>query len=408
MQRSIPFLWIVVIILLFLNLSVVYSLNQIRLVAIGTLVKVETTLDQLANHEIVYHVQVNQPVPVQAEIPFNQIIDIPLESIFSLPNRQAADIPQNLVIPVEFNDTIHIDTEVQLNTTVPVKVKLAETSLRSYLELAKLYSSQLRSYLMLRGGVPEATLYVDRGGLEQDIEPTHLVVSSVSTPPRSHAAVVDQSDVQPAAPVFVTATPPSAAPEADTQVVVRPIIEPVEPPADVTPPPTSTRMPTQPPGENKATPTPLPTATPNPSPTATNLPPEPTADPYAALRAYVEAVSQWGDQIVLAGEDFKKTVLDFSVGNISLAEFKTEFLAFEPKVRQPIEQIKQIPPPPEAKEAHQKLTSGLDQCTQAMDLMKAWFDNPQTGTKETAAILVFSCVNQVEEAEADLRQLLDR
>jgi len=169
MQRSIPILWALVIVLLLLNLLVLDVLNLARLTAIETLGKLETMLDSLANEVIVYNVEVDQAVPLQADVPFNRTLDIPLNAVvpidetLSLPFQTPAgevtiqvpirtEVPINTVVSVDFNQTISVDTVVQLKTTLPVKIEIAKTPLADYLKQAKSDIARLRNRLALKRG----------------------------------------------------------------------------------------------------------------------------------------------------------------------------------------------------------------------------------------------------------------
>ena len=84
MQRSIPFLWGVVIILLILNLVLLSALNLARLTAIETLDRVDALLDKLSSEVIVYNVALNQPVPLKADVPFSRTMQIPLNTVIPI------------------------------------------------------------------------------------------------------------------------------------------------------------------------------------------------------------------------------------------------------------------------------------------------------------------------------------
>ena len=168
MQRSIPFLWVLVILLLIVNLLVLDVLNLARLTAIEALGKVEATLDSLANEVIVYNVEVNQAVPMKAEVPLNRTIEVPLrttvpiDQVLRVPFQTPAgeimlevpvntEVPIDMVVPVDFNQTITVDTVVELDTTLPVEIAIAKTPLAGYLAQAKADVAQLRRRLSLRG-----------------------------------------------------------------------------------------------------------------------------------------------------------------------------------------------------------------------------------------------------------------
>ncbi len=181
MQRSISFLWGLVIFLLILNLALLYGLNLARRMAIETLDQVETKLDQLASEVIVYNVEINQAVPIRADVPLNQTMQIPLNTVIPIdqelrmPVQTLAgeitvavpvkvDFPVEMVVPVEVNETINLDTVVQLNTTVPVEIDVAKTQLSDYLGQTKQYLVRLRNRLALGGEIVTGQEFVSSAG----------------------------------------------------------------------------------------------------------------------------------------------------------------------------------------------------------------------------------------------------
>ncbi len=185
MQRSIRFLWGLVIILLLLNLALLYGLNLARLTALESLNKVETTLDKLAHEVIVYNIELNQALPVKAEVPLNQTLEIPLNTVIpidqelTVPFQTGAgeieidmplkmDFPVDMVVPVAFNETINVDTTIQLSTTVPVEIAIARTALADYLEKARLDIVQLKSRLTLQREVTTVEEAAAAAGLDDE------------------------------------------------------------------------------------------------------------------------------------------------------------------------------------------------------------------------------------------------
>jgi hypothetical protein len=148
------------------------------------------------------------------------------------------------------------------------------------------------------------------------------------------------------------------------------------------------------------------------SPSVTSEPPEEPPQTSndgerSALLAYAEAVTDLGEKIAEAAEEFGKAAIAYRNGEITLAEFQNKFSSFGPKVKGLIQEIGGLSPPSEAEAIHKKFTNGLDQCGEAVDLMEDWFDTHDSGTKEAAALLVASCINQVETAGDELEALVN-
>lgn len=172
-RLSIALLWGVVISLFILNLALLYALNLARLTAVEALGQAETTLDRLAQEVVVYDVRVNQAVPMKADIPFNQKMDIPIKTVIPIDQEMKlpfktpageimldvpikADFPIDTVVPLDFNQTVKVDTVVQLDTTVPIEIAVAKTPLVNYLKQAKLNVTQLKNRLSFQGEVAAA------------------------------------------------------------------------------------------------------------------------------------------------------------------------------------------------------------------------------------------------------------
>jgi hypothetical protein len=132
---------------------------------------------------------------------------------------------------------------------------------------------------------------------------------------------------------------------------------------------------------------------------------EDTTDPdggQAALLEYAESVANLGDRITDLGEEFSEAALAFQDGELTLEEFRDEFSSFKSNVQDPIADIGQLTPPSQAADIHDRLESGLDKCDQAIDLMDAWFDTPNTDLKLKTALLVGQCLEEVDKAKNEL------
>jgi hypothetical protein len=233
MQRSIPILWGLVIALLILNLLLLYTLNLARLTAIETLSQVETTLDSLANEVIVYNIEVNQAVPMKADVPLDRTMEIPLKTVipidqvltvpFQTPAGEVVldvpvktDFPIDIVVPVNFDQTINVDSVVQLETTLPVEIDIAQTPLAGYLRQAKLDIAKLRSRLALQGKatVMEETAAVATSDLEAGVEPASTSTGDTQSQAVSVEAVVTEVAPKPDTSHLSQASvpPPSSTP----------------------------------------------------------------------------------------------------------------------------------------------------------------------------------------------------
>ena len=126
----------------------------------------------------------------------------------------------------------------------------------------------------------------------------------------------------------------------------------------------------------------------------------------AALLAYAETIARLGDRITASGEEFGDIALAFRAGDLTLAEFEARFSSFASTIRALIVEAETLSPPETAAAIHRELTNGLDKCNQGLDYMEEWFDNPNSETKETTALLVAECINEVSRTAAELESLV--
>jgi len=148
-------------------------------------------------------------IPVKAVIPIDQMLTVPLQTPAG---EIVLDVPLNTefsidsVVPVDVEQTISVESVVQLNTTIPIEIDIAQTRLAGYLKQAKLDIVRLRSRLALQR---EATMTDETAAIAATDAETR--VDSALTPPgdtQSQAVSVE-------AVVIATATPEMAA-QSDT------------------------------------------------------------------------------------------------------------------------------------------------------------------------------------------------
>jgi len=116
-----------------------------------------TELEAFQKSTLRFDFQVNEAVPIQAEIPFRDALEAPIHT--TIPIRQAVDttvtvdlpqfglrlpvdvtvpldleIPVDLSVPVSIDRTVPISTTVPVSLSVPIVVKMDETELAPYVE----------------------------------------------------------------------------------------------------------------------------------------------------------------------------------------------------------------------------------------------------------------------------------
>jgi hypothetical protein len=301
-------------------------------------------------------------IPINTVIAIDQVLRVPLQTpagelVLDVPVK--TDFPINLVVPVDFNETIPIDTVVQLNATIPIEIDVAQTPLAGYLQQIKMDLARLRGRLSLQ------RVNVEGEGLVVT-DPQSARIDGSSEPGPADQPAAELTVEVFVAPETVEATSTSS-PEAVSE-------EPAETPTSVSTPAAA----------------------------------EPTGDEtdQAALLAYAVSVGTVGEQLSQAVEKFGASALRFRSGQLALDAFRGEFSQFAPKVRGLVEEVDQLSPPLEAEPVHQGLKKGLEKCDQAVDLMEGWFDTPAEGTDDTVTRLVTECVQEVSKTQQELVELI--
>lgn len=168
LKASIIVLFILVFLSLGLNLYLTWQLLRLQKQAqdlaqdLGpivqeTLSQAAVDLESFKDSTIEFDVQVNEEFPVQANIPFNETIEVPIKvtipineqietSVVIDPFQSGLEIPVDIavpvdmevpidmVVPVSIDRTIPISTTVPLNVSVPIAIDLGETELAGFVE----------------------------------------------------------------------------------------------------------------------------------------------------------------------------------------------------------------------------------------------------------------------------------
>jgi len=133
-----------------LNGIVIVALLDLRQSAHRIVVDTQEFLTQIADDTFSYTVELDQEVPVSAEIPFSEAFNVPINTV--IPISTTVQVPVDLgfttyrltvpietVVPVDMDVTVpvsqvvDITTVVPLQVDVPIEVAVAETPLAEYL-----------------------------------------------------------------------------------------------------------------------------------------------------------------------------------------------------------------------------------------------------------------------------------
>jgi hypothetical protein len=126
-MRRLPYLLLTVLVLasLALNLFIIVQLERARQQALVLADQLTLSLMPLENERIQYTVRIRETVPVTAQIPFRENLNVPIRS--TIPISLTVPIRQNVQVPVDtgllkFNLDVPIDLEVPLNLDVPISL----------------------------------------------------------------------------------------------------------------------------------------------------------------------------------------------------------------------------------------------------------------------------------------------
>ncbi|MCB0153813.1 MAG: hypothetical protein KDF65_03380 [Anaerolineae bacterium] len=396
-QSSLPWLWAIVIFVLLLNIGLLIGLNLARLGAIEALSQVETMLDNLANEVVVYEVPVNQAVPMQAEVPFNQTFDVPLDTVIALSQTLTVpfggvdidlpvqtEVPVQIVVPFTVDEVIAVDTVVQLNTTIPVEVEVARTPLLAYLNQAKYDLARLKSLLTFSTEPSPPLVTPSPPQPSPTFEPSATKLPPTETPTPSPSATVFEVESTATLTPTVTSVPQETvapSPEATPSEAKPPTNSDTSPPTGATSPASETIDPAGPLES-------------------------PAPDPPMPLVTYAASVEILGQHISSKAEPFQETALRYWANQTTLEQFEAEFNQFRPEVKEVMRQLTQLSPPQEATTIHQKLIDGLAKCDIGIDMLGTWLETFDESLELPASLQVALCLEETAAAETELRQLL--
>jgi hypothetical protein len=152
-------LTILTLLSLILNGVVIYGLVRARQIALeaqqtalNTVTDARSIVTGVGDDTFSYTFKVQQEIPVNASIPFNDEITVPIRTtipvstVVIIPVNAGllgtfdVDVPIRTVFPVDLNitfpvsQTIDVATTVPLDVAVPIEIPLAETPLVGYIE----------------------------------------------------------------------------------------------------------------------------------------------------------------------------------------------------------------------------------------------------------------------------------
>lgn len=157
------FLFVLVLLSLGLNGYLIWQLATVRAQAITsvralqpqiseTIDQVDAELEGFKNSSLQFNIDVNRQIPIAAEIPFDEVIEIPVQVTVPISQNFATTInvdpfgtgftvPMDIEVPIDMefpidqtievpiNKTVAVSTTVPLSMTVPIAIDIGDTDL---------------------------------------------------------------------------------------------------------------------------------------------------------------------------------------------------------------------------------------------------------------------------------------
>lgn len=139
---------------LLLNAIVIHALLDARRTALRVVQDAQSLVNELSDDVFRYSVELEQDVPISAEVPFSETFNIPVNTVVPIDTSVVVPvdlgittyrlrIPINTVFPVDIdltvpvNQVITVDTVVPIAVEVPLDIAVSETPLAGYLRDAE-------------------------------------------------------------------------------------------------------------------------------------------------------------------------------------------------------------------------------------------------------------------------------
>lgn len=135
---------------LVLNGVLVFELLQLRRAAHRVVTEARSIVTEVADDTLSYTVEVDQKIPVSAEIAFNEAVSVPINTV--VPISTTVVVPVNLgfgtyelglpiqtVFPIDMevdvpiSETVDVTAVVPLEVDVPIEIAISDTPLAGYL-----------------------------------------------------------------------------------------------------------------------------------------------------------------------------------------------------------------------------------------------------------------------------------
>jgi len=153
---------IVALVSLALNAFLLYSLMNVRQVAMNGLDVALGSLENLEGEGFHYEYQFNDVLPVAVEIPVQQEMVIPFEGNFPINTTVKVpinagvlgsfvldvpidtSIPVDVEVPVQISQTVAISTSIPVSMTVPIDVTADDPAIRGFIDGLRQWLLELR------------------------------------------------------------------------------------------------------------------------------------------------------------------------------------------------------------------------------------------------------------------------
>jgi hypothetical protein len=147
-----------------LNGVVIFGSLKLRQTARGVVGDAQTLLAEMSNDTLSYTVELDQEIPISADVPFNEVLSVPVNTVVPISTtvRVPVDlgfttyrltVPIETIVPVDLEATVPVSqvvdvtTIVPLQIAVPIEIHIPETALADYLRDAEVMLERLEQQL---------------------------------------------------------------------------------------------------------------------------------------------------------------------------------------------------------------------------------------------------------------------
>lgn len=155
---------IVMLVSLVLHAFQLFVIFRTRVVVQQQVALLANQVEEARDDTISLDLQLNQPVPIRADVPIEQNVTIPISTTvrindeisipintpfgsYTLPIPVQTDVPIRMTVPITVDETVNISTTIELDMNVPINLDIDDTSLADYLDRLHEHLTELQDTL---------------------------------------------------------------------------------------------------------------------------------------------------------------------------------------------------------------------------------------------------------------------